>query len=111
MRDRAGIVGQDAMSARRARDAAADRTVHALDEAQYARIRAGVLDAAGAYEEGLLSWGRAHDAAERATAWQQIHDHWCGLLLSPVPAPRHAPDEGQHLSRPEARGALTRSRD
>ena len=102
MMDRAGIVGHDAMSARRARDVAVDRVAQALHEAQYARIRAGVLDAAGAYDEGLVSWERAHDAAERAMAWQQIHDHWCVVLHGRVPAPRQARDDVPNPSRPEA---------
>jgi hypothetical protein len=102
MRDRAGPVGHEAMSARRARDVAVDRTAQALHEAQYARIRAGALDAAGAYDEGRISWERAHDAAERATAWQQIHDHWYVVLHGRVPAPRQARDDVPHPSRREA---------
>ena len=66
MSDGAGVVGYDAMTARRALDVSADRMAQALHEAQYARIRAGVMDAAAAYAEGLVSWERAHDAGERA---------------------------------------------
>ena len=102
MRDQEKVVAHDVMTAQRARAAAADRTAQALHEAQNARIRAGVLDAAGAYDEGLIAWERAHDAAERATAWQQIHDHWCVVPHGRLPAPRRPPDDVPNLSFPKA---------
>lgn len=78
MRDPAGVVGRDAMSTRRARGQAAAQVTQTLHEAHCAHIRAGVLDAAGAYNESLISWERAHDAVERAN----------GLAADPRPRVR-----------------------
>ena len=89
-------------TARRVQDVAADRAAQALHEAQCARIRAAVLDAGGAYAEGLAAWERAHDAAERANAWQQIHDHWCLVVQGRLLAPRRAPDDFPDPSFPQA---------
>ena len=55
MRDGASVVGYDAMTARRARDVSADRMTQVLHEAHYARIRAGVMDAAAAFPEAIAS--------------------------------------------------------
>ena len=90
MQDRPAGVGTEAASARRARDKATQGVAQALHEAQCARIRAGVLDAGGAYEQGLMSWERAHDAGQRASAWQEIHDQWCAILEVHVPVLRRS---------------------
>ena len=102
MQDRQAGVGTEAAAARRARDKATQRVAQAMHEAQCARIRAGVLDAGGAYEQGLICWERAYDAGQRASTWQEIHDQWCAILEVHVPVLRRSDKERMCSSFPSA---------